>query len=79
MYLLGLAVLLSLLKLAEFGPVGAWSWWVILGVYAAAALWWTWADWSGYTKRKAEEKIELRKKERIQRQKKAMQTGVRRR
>lgn len=79
MYLLGLAVLLSLLKLAEIGPVGTWSWWPILGVYAAASAWWAWADMSGYTKRKAAEKIDLRQKERIERQKTAMQPGSRRR
>lgn len=79
MYLLGLAVVLSLLKLAELGPVGAWPWWPILGVYAAAAAWWAWADWSGYTKRKAAQKMDQRKKERIERQKAAMQPGSRRR
>ncbi|MEX8194461.1 TIGR04438 family Trp-rich protein [Comamonas guangdongensis] len=79
MYLLGLAILLSLLKLAEVGPVAAWSWWPILGVYAAAAAWWAWADASGYTKRKAAQRMEQRKKERIERQKQAMTPGQRRR
>ncbi|MGE8442353.1 MAG: TIGR04438 family Trp-rich protein [Comamonas testosteroni] len=79
MYLLGLAIVLSLLKLAQIGPVAGWSWWPILAVYGAAAAWWAWADASGYTKRKAMEKMDQRKKERIERQKQAMAPGQRRR
>ena len=78
MYLLGLAILLSLLKLAEIGPVATWNWWYILGVYASAAVWWAWADASGYTKRKAMQKMDQRKQDRINRQKEAMQPGKRR-
>jgi small Trp-rich protein len=63
----------------EIGPVAGWSWWPILGVYGAAAAWWAWADASGYTKRKAMEKMDQRKKERIERQKQAMAPGQRRR
>jgi small Trp-rich protein len=43
-----------------------------------AAVWWAWADASGYTKRKAMEKMDQRKQERINRQKEAMQPGKRR-
>jgi small Trp-rich protein len=78
MYLLGLAILLSLLKWAEIGPVANWNWWYILGVYASAAAWWAWADASGYTKRKAMQKMDQRKQDRIDRQKQAMQPGKRR-
>ena len=78
MYLLGLAILLSLLKLAEIGPVASWNWWYIIGVYASAAVWWAWADASGYTKRKAVERMDQRKQQRIQRQKEAMQPGKKR-
>ena len=73
MYLLGIALLLSVLKLAEVGPVAALPWWYILCVYGAAALWWTWADFSGYTKRKAMEKMDKRRTDRIQRQKDNLQ------
>ena len=79
MYLLGIAILLSILKLMEYGPVAAWPWWYILCVYGAAALWWTWADFSGYTKRKAEEKMEKRRVDRIQRHKDALQNNTQRR
>ena len=79
MYLLAIALLLSLLKMAEVGPVAAWPWWYILCVYGAAALWWSWADWSGYTKRKAEEKMERRRLERIEKHKDTLRAGTRRR
>ena len=58
MYLLGIGIVLLLMKWQEIGPVAAWSWWIVLAPFAAAALWWTWADWSGYTKRKAMEALE---------------------
>lgn len=79
MYLLGLAIVLSLLKYAEIGPVATWSWWIILGVYGSAVAWWSWADASGYTKRKAMEKMDKRKKDRIERQKNGLTPGQRRR
>ena len=40
--------------------------------FAAAALWWTWADWSGYTKRKAMEAEDQRKLDRINRHREAI-------
>ena len=79
MYLLGLGLFLALLKYLEIGPVAAWSWWWVLSPFAITALWWAWADASGYTKRKAMEKMDQRKKERIERQKQAMAPGQRRR
>ena len=53
MYFLGLGVILLLLKWQEIGPVATWSWWTVLAPFALAFVWWTWAEWSGYTKRKA--------------------------
>ena len=67
MYLLGIGIVLLLMKWQEIGPVAAWSWWIVLAPFAAAALWWTWADWSGYTKRKAMERDDQRKQNRINR------------
>lgn len=75
MYLLGIALLLTVLKLAEIGPVAGWSWWVILGVYGATAAWWAWADLSGYTRRRAADKMDARRRKRIDKQKQAM--GIR--
>lgn len=75
MYLLGLSLLLAALKYLETGPFAAMSWWWVLGAFALTALWWAWADSSGYTKRKAMEKMDQRKQDRINKQKEAL--GIR--
>ena len=67
MYFLGLGIGLLLLKWQEIGPVAEWSWWTVLAPFALAVVWWTWADWSGYTKRKAMERDDQRKQDRINR------------
>ena len=72
MYFLGLGVVLLLLKWQEIGPVATWSWWWVMAPFALAVAWWSWADWSGYTKRKAMEKDDQRKFDRINRQRDAM-------
>ena len=62
MYLLGLGLVLLGLKYIEWGPVAAWSWWLVMAPFALAVAWWTWADSTGYTKRKAmarEDKLSL--------------------
>jgi small Trp-rich protein len=41
-------------------------------------VWWTWADWSGYTKRKAVEKENARKQARIDKSKEAIGIKTRR-
>ncbi len=78
MYLVILGVILLLLKLLEFGPVGEWSWFVVLAPFAGAALWWAWADASGYNKRRAMESMEARKAARRQRNMDAIGTGAKR-
>lgn len=75
MYMLVLGIVLVLLKYAEMGPVAAWSWWWTLAPFALAALWWAWADATGYTKRRAIEKMDLRKKNRVDKHKEAL--GIR--
>lgn len=72
MYLLGVSLLLLLLKYMEIGPVANWSWWVIVGSFGATAAWWWWADSTGYTKRKAVERMEQRKQDRINKHKEAL-------
>lgn len=67
MYLLGLSLLLLAMKYFEFGPVAQWPWWWLAVPFALTAAWWTWADWSGYTKRKTVEKENAKKDARIQR------------
>ena len=72
MYFLGIGIVLLILKLMQIGPVGGWSWLIVLTPFALAAAWWVWADASGYTKRKEMEKMEKRKQERIDKHKEAM-------
>lgn len=77
MYLLGLGIALLLMKYLEYGPVAAWSWWVVLSPFAAAVAWWAWADASGYTKRKVSEREDQRKQERIEKNREALGLGTR--
>jgi len=72
MYMLGLGIILVLLKYLEIGPMAAWSWWAVLAPFGLTLLWWAWADSTGYTKRKAMEKMEKRKQDRIDKNKDAM-------
>jgi small Trp-rich protein len=72
MYTLLLGLLLIALKYLEIGPVATWSWWWVLSPLAVTAVWWAWADATGYTKRKAVEKMEQRKRERIDKQKETL-------
>ena len=57
MLFLGLGIVLLLLKYLEVGPVATLSWTWVLAPFGLAAAWWAFADWSGYTRRKQEEKI----------------------
>ena len=68
------------MKYLEFGPVAEWSWWIVLAPFALAAAWWAWADFSGYTKRKAVEKMDQKKRDRLDKQREALgiKTGRRR-
>lgn len=79
MYTLILGILLVLLKYLEIGPVANWSWWWVLAPFGVTLLWWAWADMTGYTKRKSMEKMDQRKKERIERQKEALGMAPRQR
>ena len=64
MWFVVLGVALIALKFAEIGFVAAWSWWAVLSPFAAAAVWWAYADASGYTKRREMDKLEEKKIER---------------
>jgi len=78
MYFIAIGVLLLVLKVAEVGPVGDWSWWIVLAPFACAAAWWSWADASGYSKRRAMESMEAKKGERRRRNMDALGTGPKR-
>ncbi|MFZ3128224.1 MAG: TIGR04438 family Trp-rich protein [Rhodoferax sp.] len=74
MYFLGLGLILLAMKYLEMGPVATWSWLVVLAPFGLAVVWWAWADASGYTKRKAMEREDARRKDRIERNREAMGT-----
>ena len=75
MILLGLGIVLLALKYFEVAPVAAWSCWLVLLPFALTVAWWAWADASGYTRRKAIEREERRRSDRIERQREAMGQG----
>ena len=52
---------LLILKWAGIEPVASRAWGWVLAPFALAALWWAWADWSGYTRRRAMRREEARK------------------
>jgi small Trp-rich protein len=74
MYLLGLGLVLLALKYLEIGPVALWDWWQVLTPFGLAVVWWAWADASGYTKRKAMEREDARRQERIDRNRESIGT-----
>ncbi len=79
MYLLGLGLIFLVMKVSGLGPGASWAWWVVLLPFVLAAVWWAWADWSGFTKRKAMDKEDLRRQQRIQRSHEALGTPLKKR
>ena len=78
MYLLGIGVILLLMKYFEVSAVASWSWWAVLTPFALAVVWWAWADWSGYTKKKAMQKMDKRKEDRLAKARNNLGLGPRR-
>jgi len=72
MYFLFIGVLGLVLKYLEVAPLDNISWWLVLFPFALAAAWWAWADASGYTQRKEVEKMDDRKRKRIEKQRTAI-------
>lgn len=68
MYFLGIGLILLVLKYMAIDPVTNWSWWLVLTPFGMAMAWWYWADASGYTKRKAMDREDRRKQNRIDKQ-----------
>lgn len=77
MYFVGLGLVLLLMKYLEMGPVAAWSWLWVLSPFGLAVVWWAWADASGYTKRRAMERENARKQERIDKNRENIGTSIR--
>jgi small Trp-rich protein len=63
MWFVVIGTLLTLLKAFDVALVET-SWLWVLSPFVGAVVWWWWADMSGYTKRRAMDKMELRKEER---------------
>ena len=74
MWMLLIALLLTLLKYLEVGPLAELSWWWLLVPYGLTAAWWSYADASGLTRRRAVDQEEARRRKRIDRQKQALGT-----
>jgi small Trp-rich protein len=74
MYFLGVGIVLMLLKYLEIGPTAAWDWWVVLAPFGLAVAWWAWADMTGYTKKKAMDRMDERKQARIDKNREAIGT-----
>ncbi len=72
MYLLLAGVVALIWNYNRIGLVADMSWWWVLLPFALAVAWWAWADATGYTKRKAMERMDEKKKERIEKQKEAL-------
>jgi small Trp-rich protein len=72
MYFLGLGLVFLAGKYFEINPMANWSWMWVLSPFGAAVLWWWWADWSGYTIKEQEKKMEIRKQTRINKNKEAL-------
>ena len=67
-----LGVIGILLKYLEIGFVAQWDWWMVLSPFGIAIAWWTLADLTGYTQRRAMKEEEDRKQDRIRRSREAM-------
>jgi small Trp-rich protein len=78
MPMLIIGVLLLIARWAEFGPFATMSWWWVALPFAAAVLWWEFADSSGLTKRREIEKMEERKRERREKAMENLGMGKRR-
>ena len=72
MYFLLIGLVTIACKYFEIAPVAAWSWWWVLLPFFLAAAWWSWADYSGYSKRKAMERENKRRDDRRARTKQAL-------
>jgi small Trp-rich protein len=70
MWFVVIGVAIQVMNLLGIGPVAHWTWrsnWVEMGLpFGLAVLWWFWADTSGWTQRKAMEKVDARREARRQ-------------
>ena len=77
MIFLGIGLIMMFWKFSEVGTPPEWSTrdWMIVGIpFGLAMIWWAWADMTGYTKRKAMERENIKKQKRIDLNKEAIGT-----
>lgn len=79
MLFLIVGVVMLLMKVTDFGMVAEWSWIAVLSPFALAVAWWSWADWSGYTKKRQVDKENARKQARIDKQRENIGLGPQKR
>ena len=79
MYLLGLGIVLIALKYLEIGQVATWEWWWVLSPFGLAFVWWVWADWAGYSKKKVVQRENQRRQARIDKSRQSLGIETRRR
>ena len=72
MWFLGIGLILLALKYFDIDPVATWAWWIVFTPFGLAVAWWSWADWSGYTKRRAVDRENARKQARLDKQREAI-------
>ena len=78
MWLFSVAVLLAVLQalvqqeIVSFTRLAQLAWRWVLGMFGLTAAWWAYADASGLTRRKAQERIDERKKERQRKAREAL-------
>jgi small Trp-rich protein len=80
MWFVAIGVVMLVLNFAGIGPIGAWTWkqdwWRLLLPFGLAIVWWAWADWSGWTRRKAMQKIDSKVEARRQKSLDALGLGI---
>jgi small Trp-rich protein len=79
MYFLGLGLVMMALKYLEIGPVAKLEWWQVLIPFALAAVWWAIADSTGYTKKKAVERMNKKQADRLQAARENITPGLKKR
>ena len=66
-------VLLIVAHFLDIGPMGKWTWnltgdlWKFCVPFGLAAVWWAWADSTGYNKRREMEKMDAKRQARRER------------
>lgn len=78
MPLVAFGTVLGLLWWADIGPFGRLPWWAVALPFVLAVLWWQFADSSGWTQRRAMDKMDKRKADRREQQMEALGLNHRR-